>query len=207
MASEVQIANRALTKIGSARVTELGEDSKAAAVLNSMFATVRDAELTEHRWHFAKSRALLPKLAKAPVFGFANQYQLPQDYLSLIQIGSFLVYPRSDTRGLYGIEGGNILTDLDAPLPIRYVRRVTDPNMFAPLFIEAFACRLAAESCEAITQSATKRQAAWSEYERAITAAVRINAIERPSQPIANDTWLESRHGAPWAGEPPLIRR
>ncbi|KVE27254.1 hypothetical protein WS67_12190 [Burkholderia singularis] len=195
MASEVQIANRALTKLGSSRITSLGEDSKAAATLNSMFATVRDAELTEHRWHFAKARALLPKLAESPAFGFANQYRLPQDHLSLIQIGSFTIYRRTDTRGLYSLEGGNILTDLDAPLPIRYVRRVTDPNAFAPLFIEAFACRLAAESCEELTQSATKQQAAWAAYSRAIAAAVRINAIERPPQSIADDTWIESRHG------------
>ncbi|MGU4696729.1 hypothetical protein K6L09_08685 [Burkholderia cepacia] len=206
MASQVGIANRALTKLGSVRITSLDEDSKAAATLNSMYDDVLDACLREHVWSFAKTRAQLAALADAPLFGFSYQYRLPADFIRLIQIGQFLVYPKTDTRGLFSIESGNILTDLQAPLYIRYAKRVTDPNAMDPLFREAFACRLAIEACEAITQSATKRQAAWGEHDRAIAQAIRINAIERPSQPIADDTWLEARNGVPFPGETPIIR-
>ncbi|EML1597806.1 hypothetical protein RVY52_002545 [Burkholderia cenocepacia] len=207
MASQVGIANRALTKLGSARITSLDEDSKAAATLNSMYDDVLDACLREHVWSFAKTRAQLAALADAPLFGFGYQYRLPADFIRLIQIGQFLVYPKTDTRGLFSIESGNILTDLPAPLYIRYTKRVTDPNAMDPLFREVFACRLAAESCEDITQSATKKQAAWAEHEQAVSKAVRVNAIERPSQPVGDDTWLESRNGIPFPGETPIIRR
>lgn len=207
MASQVGIANRALTKLGSARITSLDEDSKAAAALNSMYDDVLDACLREHVWSFAKTRTQLAALADAPLFGFGYQYRLPADFIRLIQIGQFLVYPKTDTRGLFSIESGNILTDLPAPLYIRYTKRVTDPNAMDALFREAFACRLAIESCETITQSTTKRQAAWGEHDRAIAQAVRVNAIERPSQPVADDTWLESRNGMPFPGETPIIRR
>lgn len=206
MTSQVKIANRALTKIGSARITSLDEDSKAASTINSMYDVVLDAELRAHRWHFAKARASLPALADAPLFGFANQFRLPSDYLSLIQIGQFLVYPKSDTSGVYSIEGGSILTNFGAPLPIRYIKRITDPNAFDSLFAEAFASRLAAECCEAITQSSTKKQAAWQEYDRAIASAIRVNAIERPAQAITEDTWLESRNSSLAHAETPIIR-
>ncbi|AXK65951.1 hypothetical protein [Burkholderia sp. IDO3] len=206
MASQVGIANRALTKLGSARITSLDEDSKAAAALNSMYDDVLDACLREHVWSFAKTRAQLAALADAPLFGFGYQYRLPADFIRLIQIGQFLIYPRTDTRGLFSIENGNLLTDLQAPLAIRYAKRVTDPNAMDPLFREAFACRLAAEACETLTQSSTKRQAAWAEHEQAITKAIRVNAIERPSQPIGDDTWLESRNGVPYLAETPIVR-
>ncbi|HDR9164866.1 TPA: hypothetical protein QDB28_005302 [Burkholderia vietnamiensis] len=206
MASQVGICNRALTKLGDKRITSLDEDSKAAATLNSMYDDVLDACLRAHVWSFTKARAQLAALADAPLFGFSYQYRLPADFIRLIQIGQFLVYPRTDTRGLFSIENGNILTDLAPPLYIRYAKRVTDPNAMDPLFRETFACRLAAESCESLTQSATKRQAAWAEHDQAITAAIRVNAIERPSQPLGDDTWLESRNAVPFPGETPIIR-
>ncbi|MFK0377842.1 hypothetical protein [Pandoraea sp. NPDC090278] len=193
MASDVLIANRALTKIGAARITSLDDTSKSATTIASMFETVRDAELRAHRWHFAKARAKLAALATPPLFDFESAFQLPADYLSLIQVGALIVYPKTDTRGLFSIEGGQILTNLGAPLNIRYIKRITDPNLFDALFIEAFACRLAVESCEALTQSATKRQLAAGEYDAAVRTAIRMNAIERPSQPLSDDTWLESR--------------
>lgn len=207
MASQVGICNRALTKLGEKRITSLDEDSKPAAALNSMYDDVLDACLREHVWSFAKTRTQLAALADPPLFGFGYQYRLPADFLRLIQIGQFLVYPRTDTRGLFSIENGNILTDLTAPLHIRYTKRVTDPNAMDALFREAFACRLAAEACESLTQSSTKRQAAWAEHDRAIAQAIRVNAIERPSQPIADDTWLEARNGVPYLAETPIIRQ
>lgn len=204
--SKVGLANRALTKIGSARITSLDEDSKAAATINSMWDYVLDAALRAHVWAFAKTRATLPALSTAPAFGYAYQYKLPSDFLRLLRIGTFLVYPRPCGEGIYSIEGGNILTNLDAPLPIRYIKRITDPNLFDSLFAEAFACRLAAESCEAITQSATKKQAAWAEHDRAISDAIRVNAIERPAQAIGDDTWIEARHSRAVFAETPIIR-
>jgi len=205
MASQVGIANRALTKLGSARITSLDENSKAASTINSMYDYVLYACLRAHLWGFAKARALLPALASEPLFGYQLQYQLPSDFLRLIQIGDFLIYPRPTTQGLYSIEGGKILTNLDAPLPIRYTKRVTDPNAYDALFVEAFACRLAAEACEAITQSATKKKAAWTEHERAIAEAIRVNAIERPSQAVLEDTWIESRNGRGHFAQTPSI--
>ena len=195
MTSNVYIANRAVTKLGEARIISLTDSTKAATTIASMYDSVRDDELRAHIWHFAKARQMLPALSTAPLFGFANAFQLPADCLRLIQVGNLLVYPRMDTRGLFSIEGRQILTDMGPSLPVRYIRRIEDPNLFDSSFVEAFACRLASEACESLTQSATKRQLAAQEYDLAIRRAMRANAFERPSQVIADDTWLESRGG------------
>lgn len=193
MTSNVYIANRAITKLGEARIISLTDSTKAATTIASMYDSVRDDELRAHLWHFAKTRAKLAALSTPPLFGFAYAFQLPSDCLRLIQVGDMLVYPRMDTRGLFSIEGRQILTDIGPSLSLRYIKRVEDPNLFDASFIESFSCRLAVESCESLTQSATKRQLAAAEYDAAIRRAVRANAIERPSQAIADDSWLESR--------------
>jgi len=192
--SRVAIANRALTKLGAARIIALDDDSQASNTIDSMFDIVRDAELRANLWHFSKARAQLPALSERPPFGFTYQYQLPSDYLRLIQINDVRLQPNPTVDGWYSIEGGRILISQPAPLRVRYVRRVEDPTLFDALFVEAFACRLAAESAETLTQSNTKKQAAWQEYKEALAAARRANAIERPAVATDDDTWLESRH-------------
>ena len=191
--SKVAIANRALTKIGAARIIALDDDSESSNTLDSMFDIVRDDELRAHLWHFAKARAVLPALSARPEFGYQQQYQLPADFLRLLQLADYPVYPAPTVQGLYSIEGGRVLVDHDGPLRIRYIRRVEDPTLFDALFVEVLACRLAAESCERLTQSNTKKQACWAEYEQTLRRAIRANSVERPSTAVADDTWLEAR--------------
>lgn len=190
---QVAIANRALTKLGAARIIALDDDSQASNTLDSMFDIVRDAELRANLWHFSKARAELPALSDPPLFGFRYQYQLPADFLRLIQVNDARTNPNPTVDGWYSVEGGRILIDQPAPLRIRYVRRVEDPTLFDALFVEAFACRLAAECVETLTQSNTKKQAAWQEYQEAVAIARRANAIERATVATDDDTWLESR--------------
>lgn len=193
MTSKLDIGNRALTKLGEARITTFDENSKAAETLTSMWDVVLKAELRANIWNFAKSRAELAASATAPAFGFARAFPLPSDWVRNLQVGPFLVYPRPDTRGLFSIEGRAILTDLPAPLQLRYIALPSDTSLFDALFVEVLACRLAAECAEPISQSTTKAQAKWQEYASAISVAKRANAIERPSQAIGDDTWIESR--------------
>lgn len=192
--SKVAIANRALTKLGEARIIALDDDSQSSNTMDSMFDIVCEAELRANLWHFAKARAELPALSERPAFGYTHQFQLPSDYLRLVKISDVRATPRPTVGGWYSIEGNRILIDHPGPLRIRYIKRVDDPTLFDALFVEALACRLAAEACETLTQSNTKKQAMWAEYEQALQAARRANAIERPALAISDDTWLEARN-------------
>lgn len=198
MASNVEIVNRALTKLGESRILALTDDTKAARDANSLFAIVRDSELRSSRWRFAIKRTTLPALLTAPAFGYDRQFQLPVDCLKVLDVGDY--YPGVDTADYvnsdtseYAIEGNAILTNLKAPLRIRYVARIEDPALFDATFVEALACKLAIELCESLTDSGSKRQQAWSEYDMALKAAQRANAIERPPHKMADDTWMLSR--------------
>ena len=198
MASQVEIANRALTKIGEARILSLSDDVEAARVIDAQWDIVRDAELRARNWNFSITRASLPALVAAPSWGFDRQFQLPSDCLRVLQVGEFFPGPsmsdyRNASEAAWQIEGGKILSDEAAPLKIRYVARIEDTGSWDALFVEAFACRLAVEICERITQSNTKRQLAWDEYKEAVRMAVRADAIENPPEPMPDDSWMLSR--------------
>lgn len=193
MADNVSIANRALSKLGAGRILLLTDDNQAARTINQMFNDVRDAELRRHRWKFALTRDSLPALATVPAFGFSYQYPLPADYLAMVQVNDYFIRAGSPNSGLYSIEAGNILTDLVAPLKIRYVKRVTNPGLFDPLFVEALACKLAMEACETLTQSETKFARMADQYKFAMTEAVRVDAIEKVPDELPQGSWLDSR--------------
>jgi hypothetical protein len=198
MASTIQVANRALTKIGAARIISFDDDNKQARALKSCFEDLRDDELRAHRWSFAIKRASLAADSTAPAFGYQYQFTLPSDFLRLDMVND--QYPSIAMDNYIGsenqdwqMEGEKILTDLSAPLYIRYGSIVTDPNVWDVNFREALACRIAAEVAEDLTQSNEKRKLAWEEYKMAINKAIRSNAIERPPMILQDNQWIIGR--------------
>lgn len=186
--SKTDVFNLALMKVGAARCVSENDAAEGPRAISAMWDAYRDAEMAAHPWTFAKARAALPALSEAPAFGWAAAYQLPSDYLSLIQVGdSFVFY--SDQYATFEIEGQTILANEASPLLIRYVRRLENVGLWSPLFVDVFACRLAAELAEPRTQDLNKRSQAWQEYKRAITVARRRNAIEQPPQPLGETSW------------------
>jgi hypothetical protein len=198
MASKTDIANRALTKLGDDRIIDLLDDTERARTINSLYNSCRDAELRAHVWNFAVQRVSLPRLASVPAFGFKFEYQLPSDSLRIIQVAEewywwggqdWVTGPMSQ----FQIEGRKLLTDYDAPLDIRYISRVDDTGLYDSLFVEAFACRLALEACERITQSNTKLQSIQQQYQETMRMALRVDAVENPPQQLPDESWMISR--------------
>lgn len=195
-ASAVQIANLALTKLGEHRILSLTDDSKQARCINALFDLWRDAELARHRWKFALTRQQLAADAASPDWGYDFAYTLPSELLSLVQVGEFYVPSGSKAKGPWQREGAKLLTDISAPLKIRFVQRVTNTGLFHPLFVVAFACRLAHEACEEITQSSAKKQALAAEYRDTVIEAVRADAMEATPDELPWGSWIDSREGA-----------
>jgi hypothetical protein len=196
--TDTSIGNRALSKLGAQRVLSLGDEGRNARALVAAYAAVRDAELRKHVWSFAAARTTLEADAEPPAFGFARRFPLPGDCLRVLEVGGgegplqardFRERPEPP----YAIEGNAILSDASAPLALRYVRRVEDASAFDPLFVEAFACALAAEVAEELTQSDAKKAFVANQYLRAVRDAVRLNAVEKPSEGIADDAWVLAR--------------
>jgi hypothetical protein len=198
MASVIQVANRALTKLGSARITSLADDVKAARSISSCFEDLRDDELRAHRWQFAMKRTSLAALSDAPAFGYKYQYALPSDFLRIDMVDdrfpAAIMDNYIDAEYLeWTLEGNVILTDIAAPLKLRYIAQITDPTLWDENFREALASRIAMEIAEDLTQSENKKASAAKDYDRSIRQAIRINSIERPAVMPPDNSWIISR--------------
>lgn len=190
MASVIEIANRALQRLGATRLVSLTENSRTARSVNAVYESARDAELRAHPWNFAVRRAQLAEDVTAPVFGPAHSYTLPADFLKLLPPDAGWHYNDLDWK----IEGRSVLTDEVAPLNIRYIARITDANTMDALFREALAMRMAKEMCEELTNSNNKIAAINADYRDAILEARRANAFDRVSDEPPEDSWLSVRN-------------
>jgi len=198
MTTEVSIANRALTLLGSDLIIALTDDTNRARVISANYAPIRDAELARHRWRFSIQRVSLAALSATPDSDYARQFQVPGDFLKLIEGGDLVSHAdltdyRTGSCTLWSREGDKILTNLPAPLHIRYIARITDASLFDAAFAESLSARLADECCERITQSDSKRQICMAAYKRAISEAKLANALEVASESVADGEWVMAR--------------
>jgi len=193
MASDVQIANRALAKLGDKTIVSLTENSNQARALNECYVLVRQGELRRHPWHFAKKRAQLAADATAPLFDFDYKYTLPSDCLRILMPQESSESVQYDNRIDWKIEGRFILSNQAGPLSITYLADVTDPNEFDAAFIDVFASRLAVETAHRLTGSTDKRKMAQEEYRAALLEARRANAFEQFSVERPTDDWEIAR--------------
>ena len=197
--SDTAIVNLALQKLGtSERITSLTQDHPLARSANVCYEMLRDRELRANVWGFAKKRATLAADATAPAFDFGYAFPLPSDYLRLLSPNVSGVWgssARNDVDWTIENHQGSpaIMTNDGDTLKIVYIARITDPTQFDALFDEALACKIAWHLAEEVTQSNTKKEAAFREYRLCIGEAKKVNAIEKPPIEPPVDTWISAR--------------
>lgn len=199
MSNKTEVINRALIKIGANTIASPDEASEQARKARMVFETVAQNELRRQAWSFAKKRATLPPLAvSSGGDDFRNSFNLPSDCLRLITLNGSWVFTaiREANNGLnpyYAVEGRTLQAN-DTIAKIVYVSDVTDSvALWDAAFVEAFACRLAAELVQSISKNMQLKQSLKQDYMEALREAKRTNAIELPPQTIADDSWVLAR--------------
>ncbi|WP_337038631.1 MULTISPECIES: hypothetical protein [Pseudescherichia] len=196
MPSVIGICNLALSYIGNSRtINSLTEKSKEAGACDLHFEGCRDAVLADFDWNFATKRVALADIGNPPPdWQFAYQY--PTDCLRITEI---MVpghrYPTAAMRIQYevgsdaGGTGKLVYTDQPAAW-LKYVSRVTDVNMFDPIFVEALAWRLAAAINMQLTGDASLGNNALNMYSVVIRSAGThsMNESQEPAAPESEFT-------------------
>jgi hypothetical protein len=185
--SRTDIANRALAAISADAIGSINETTTAARACNRLFTPLTYSLLRRHPWNFALARASLPASATAPAWGYAFAYPVPTDYLKIYTIDAAIPTTK------FVVEGGKILTDVGAPLNIRYVRKVDDPGEFDPLFTEALVLAMARDLAMPLSNNAGLRQAMAKDMEDAIRTARSADAGEGVPDELWSDTLLNAR--------------
>ena len=99
----------------------------------------------------------------------------------------------SNTGGpVFVIEGRKLLTDEDTAR-IKYIARVTDPQQYDALLIDALSARLASEIAYAATGSTSVSQLADALYRDKLREARFVDATECAPQKLEASDFIESR--------------
>lgn len=187
--SNVSICNLALQKLGAARISDLPDGSVNSNECNACFTSLRDAELRLNKWRFSLSRITLAPHATAPDFNYLYAFPLPADCLRPL----FPARLGLDWKVENHLDVQSILTNDGNTIKLRYIKTITDPTKFDPIFVEALACKIAWHLCERLTQSNTKKASLREDYLYWIREARRTNALEIGTQKQPVDEWLAAR--------------
>lgn len=154
----IDIVNSALIRLGVEHINSLTDNNKRARVMNSLYNIARRRLLEDHIWNFALKRTELAKTGNTPLFNYEHEYQLPGDFLRLVEEdnnGGFIFtyhFPVEGTFPVYEIEGDKLLTDLET-VKIVYVFDSDEVAKFSASFVKALYLELAAEASYTITQN------------------------------------------------------
>lgn len=191
--SRTGTVNLALARIGtSKRISSLDEATALANTALTVFDPALRAVLVAHPWNFATFRASLPAASDPPAFGWERRFVLPGDCLRWL--------PPERDEDIYfegEEEDGAILTDSEAPLPVRYIRLVEEAAKWSPEFEQVLAYRLALDMAYAVTALAEVSKLSEEGYFLALREGRRLDSrrSRRPERNASNDgfTWLTER--------------
>lgn len=187
MASEVDICNLALHRVGAERISSLADATKRAKICNDIYAMERDLLLREHPWNFAIKRVSLAKTAATPSWGYTSEFQLPNDYIRILDT-EFGEYETFD----YRIEGDKLLCD-ESSIKIEYVYKVTNTQLFDPKFVEVLALKIACRLSYSMVNSSTLQQVLFQETDIAMRDARLYDAQEGSPRKFLKSDWTDVR--------------
>jgi hypothetical protein len=99
---------------------------------------------------------------------------------------------------LYGqkwrIEGGQLLTDVGAPLRLRYIARVEDVSQWDAMLLDVVAAKLAASIAFTVTSNASLAAQMLQAYQQMHAEARRMDAREASQdEEVTADLWSLAR--------------
>jgi hypothetical protein len=203
MASQVDIADLALSILGKPSIASFADNSNAARIINIEYDLLRRGmQMGPGTWRFTVKRTSLAALTSQPASGpFQQQFAVPSDFLRPLQVGDTYAgldmsdYRQGPTDADWSIEGGLLLCDYGAPLSLQYVADTTNTTLFDPNFVIALAANIAWTSCERLTGSDAKQAAAEKRKDKAYSDAAASNAFMIPPGHNADSAWIIARMG------------
>lgn len=195
MASETSIANMALMVLGQRSISARSEPSNSARNLDAVWDIALEGTLADHPWGFAtKSVALAQSSEAMPPGGrWTRQYLYPADCLRALGLVSPVpggIPPEFEVVHVDGLR--LVLTDQDRAV-LRYIARITNPAVFDPQFVEAFAYRLAMLVAPRLVGKGVAQEMA-DMYAWAVARATVGDAQEVRAESLAGRSFLDARH-------------
>lgn len=194
--SATDICNLALARIGEEAIMDITDDSiKSARACNVAFEPVAREVARMGEWNCLKKRVALAQIAEAPAFEWEYQYQLPSDFISLVEVNGSDYHGQAQDK--WEIEGRVLLTDAETA-NIRYIAYVEDTAQWDSLFSNAVAVLLAARIAVLIRQDENLATALIREFESVALPRARMKDGNerrvRRFDPTLESRFIAARH-------------
>ncbi len=180
------ICNLALAKVGDLAITSLDDPTPEGRFCKLFYTPTEQEVFRLHDWNWATSFAKLSQIAPDPEFAWKYAFGLPTDFVRLLTFNAF--EPAMPVNP-YQIVGDQLYTD-ESTAVISYIRKVEDPNLFDPLFVEALVKRLGAKLARPLAGSLDIEKMLNAEYDKALAEARRVDAAQ--GNPRRRMLWVDS---------------
>lgn len=195
MPSDTDVVNVGLTLVGQTTITDLSDGSPTANTANIIYTEVLEDLLRSHPWNFATKRQQLAQSSTDPAFEFDNAFVLPSDWLRTISVHDNNAGHGTVLYRMEQIAGQLALVASSDAIYLRYVARVTDPNLMAADFRRAFEVSLARDFAVPIAGSNTMKDQYSADATRAIARARSSDAMGSFPEFRPRGSWASSRGG------------
>jgi len=191
MASQTDIVNMALVKIGQSTISSIDEDTPTATKMHTIYDLILDEALAEgpqHGWKFAREQATISVDADSPDSQYDYRYKLPDDLLRIDRVhADGMDYTDWVRQGQY------ILTNqVDDEINLNYVKRVTITGLFPPHFIKVLYTMLAFELAFNIVKNTNLANSLYAELKSSVLP--KAIAMDERDQYVEeeNHAWIDA---------------
>ena len=196
MATQLEIANTALTRIGASQITTLGEGSAEDDALTLVWDISRRAALQAYHWAFALVKEVLVlneglTTAETDTLGAEWCFVYDQPGAAGIFLRGLYILPY-DGHVDFTEFGAKIYTNAEDAI-MKYIGDVTDPTLFDPAFVDAFAWRLASDLAPPINGDLDQQSAMLTMFERQLPKAKITHAQKSRNPAPMGQRIIESR--------------
>jgi len=190
--STTDICNLALDYLEEAPLNSMDTDlGDMARWFRRNFWPMAHALLRKHPWNCAITRAQLSASATAPLFGWTYAYDFPPNCLRVLPLT--IDGTENSKSAPHKIEGSQILTDLPAPLNMRFLRRIVQTGEFDDTFANFLAISLAQKAAHKLTGKQSYAQLMAQMAQAALTEAEQLDALEGTPDDPEDDFWISAR--------------
>jgi hypothetical protein len=149
--SPVEVCNLSLDLLRSPELVASIEtpEGDVESLAARWYDAQRRSVLRMFPWNWARKRATIPRDATAPVFGYADAYILPIDYVNYVFVGEEV----GDDIVDFVVEGKRLLINNDGAtsLQLCYIYDVEDVTLFDPIFLMFLVGELAVVFANSLT--------------------------------------------------------
>jgi hypothetical protein len=190
-ATGVSICSNALLLLGSQTINDFGDELNLdrAKLCANLYPTVRDDMLRSHPWNCAIKRVVLAPDAAAPAFGYQQSFELPADFMRVLEVGA------SGCQIDYLVEGRSIQADTTV-LELRYVFRNEVETTWDSSLVAVVTQAMCAALAYPITQSTAKQAGEEQKLELMLRKARAVDGQEDPPQTLGDERLYAARFGA-----------